>query len=239
MVLKTEKVTKTFGDLLALDEVDVSLERGDILGMIGPNGSGKTTLFNVVSGVYRPVAGDIFFQEKPITGRTPHYICRKGIARTFQIAQPFSQMTLLENVLIGAMWGNGKSLSKGRDAAEEVLDLVGLGEKAHLVPDEVTTEDRRRLELARALATKPEILLLDEMMAGLTPTEVEEVLVLLRQIHASGVTIFMVEHIMQAVMSVCNRIIVLNYGKVIAEGTPEDVVKDEEVIRAYLGDRYV
>jgi len=239
VVLKTEKVTKTFGDLLALDEVDVSLERGDILGMIGPNGSGKTTLFNVVSGVYRPVAGDIFFQEKPITGRTPHYICRKGIARTFQIAQPFSQMTLLENVLIGAMWGNGKSLSKGRDAAEEVLDLVGLGEKAHLVPDEVTTEDRRRLELARALATKPEILLLDEMMAGLTPTEVEEVLVLLRQIHASGVTIFMVEHIMQAVMSVCNRIIVLNYGKVIAEGTPEDVVKDEEVIRAYLGDRYV
>jgi len=239
VVLKTEKVTKTFGDLLALDAVDVSLARGDILGMIGPNGSGKTTLFNVVSGVYRPAAGDIFFQGKSITGRTPHYICRKGIARTFQIAQPFSQMTLLENVLIGAMWGDGKSLSKGRDAAEEVLDFVGLGEKAHLVPDEVTTEDRRRLELARALATKPEVLLLDEMMAGLTPTEIEEVLVLLRQIHASGVTIFMVEHIMQAVMSVCHRIIVLNYGQVIAEGTPGEVVKDEEVIRAYLGDRYV
>ena len=238
-ILKAEKVTKKFGDLVALDAVDVSLGKGDILGMIGPNGSGKTTMFNVVSGVYRPVSGEVYFKDERISGRNPYYICRKGIARTFQIAQPFSQMTLLENVLVGAMWGGGISLSKGRDRAEEILQFVGLGDTMNLVPDEVTTEDRRRLELARALATEPEILLLDEMMAGLTPTEIEQALALLREINKRGITIFMVEHIMRTVMSICNRIIVLNYGKVIAEGFPKDVVKNEEVIKAYLGERYV
>jgi len=238
-LLKTEKVTKKFGELIALNMVDVTLQKGDILGLIGPNGSGKTTLFNVLSGVYKAASGAVIYKGEVISGRKPHYICRRGIARTFQIVQPFSQMTFLENVLVGAMWGASMTLSQGIEKAEEILQFVGLQERINLTPDEATTEDRRRLELARALATDPDILLLDEMMAGLTPTEIEEVLALLRKINSRGITIFMVEHIMKAVMSLCSRIVVLNYGRVIAEGLPQDVVKNEEVVKAYLGDRYV
>lgn len=238
-LLKAEKVTKKFGELIALNMVDVTLQKGDILGLIGPNGSGKTTLFNVLSGVYKAASGAVIYKGEVISGRKPHYICRRGIARTFQIVQPFSRMTFLENVLVGAVWGASMTLSQGIEKAEEILEFVGLQERINLAPDEATTEDRRRLELARALATDPDILLLDEMMAGLTPTEIEAVLALLREINSRGITIFMVEHIMKAVMSLCSRIVVLNYGRVIAEGLPQDVVKNEEVIKAYLGDRYV
>ena len=238
-ILRVEKVTKNFGHLAALGAVDVTLHKGDILGMIGPNGSGKTTLFNVISGIYSPESGKIQYKGQSITGKDPHVICRMGIARTFQVVQPFAQMTLLENVLIGAMYGQGLGLSQGRTKAREVLQFVGLGEKIYLTPDEVTTEDRRRLELARALATDPEIILLDEIMAGLTPTEIEGALHLMRQVNNQGITIFMVEHIMKAVMTISNRIIVLNYGKKIAEGSPKEMVENPEVIKAYLGDRYV
>ncbi len=224
---------------MALHDVDVTLHKGDILGMIGPNGSGKTTLFNVISGIYAPTSGEIRYKGQSITKKKPCIICRMGIARTFQIVQPFSQMTLLENVLIGAMYGRGFSQTRGREKAREILQFVGLKEKMDLTPNEITTEDRRRLELARALATEPEVILLDEIMAGLTPAEMAEALNLLRQINSKGITVFMVEHIMKAVMSICNRIIVLNYGEKIAEGSPQEVAENAEVIKAYLGERYV
>jgi branched-chain amino acid transport system ATP-binding protein len=223
---------------MALNAVDITIDKGDVVGMIGPNGSGKTTLFNVISGIYNPTAGEIRYRGESITRKKPHKICRLGIARTFQIAQPFSQMTLLQNVRIGAMYGRGFNLSEGLDKAKEVLEFVGLLDKYNSIPDAVTTPDRRRLELARALATEPEVILLDETMAGLTPTEIEEVLVLLREVNKRGITIFMVEHIMRAVMNISKRIIVLNYGQKIAEGSPNEVAENPEVIKAYLGDRY-
>jgi branched-chain amino acid transport system ATP-binding protein len=238
-LLTIEKVTKSFGSMLALNEVEMCLHQGEILGMIGPNGSGKTTLFNIISGVYTADGGQIQFKGEFTTRRKPHAICRMGIARTFQIVQPFAQLSLLENVLIGAMFGKGLPQQKARVKAEETLRFVGLGEKISLTPEEVTTEDRRRLELARALATEPELILLDEIMAGLTPTEVEETLTLLRRINARGISIFMVEHIMKAVMTISHRIVVLNYGKKIAEGTPREIAANPEVIKAYLGERYV
>ncbi len=237
-ILRIEKVTKNFGSLIALNGVDVTVNRGDILGMIGPNGSGKTTLFNVISGIYAPASGEIRYKGQKISRRKPHSICRMGIARTFQIVQPFSQMTLLENVLIGAMYGRGLSLSQGRDKAEEILEFVGLREKLHLIPDRITTPDRRRLELARALATEPEVILLDETMAGLTPTEIEDALQLLRRIKTKGITLFIVEHVMKAVMGISERVMALHYGEKIAEGKPEEVAQNAEVIKAYLGDRY-
>jgi len=238
-ILQVEKVTKNFGNLIALQDVDVVLRKGEILGMIGPNGSGKTTLFNVISGIYTPASGEIRFQGRPITNHKPHMICRLGIARTFQIVQPFGQMNLLENVLIGSMYGRGMPIEAGRNKAEEVLYFVGLKDKMYLTPNEVTTEDRRRLELARALATEPQIILLDEIMAGLTPAEIEEALKLLHEVNKRGIAIFMVEHIMKAVMTISTRIIVLNYGQKIAEGSPKETAENPEVIKAYLGDRYV
>jgi len=238
-LLKVERVTKNFGDLTALDAVDVTLDKGVILGMIGPNGSGKTTLFNVISGIYTPASGQVHYRGQTITRKRPHSICRMGIARTFQVVLPFSQMTVLENVMIGALYGSGLSLREAKEKGIEVLEFVGLKDKIHTVPDNITTHDRRRLELARALSTDPEIILLDETMAGLTPTEIEEVLDLLREVNKRGITIFMVEHIMKAVMTLCEKIIVLNYGQKIAEGAPQEVAENEEVIKAYLGDRYV
>lgn len=238
-ILSIQKVTKNFGELKALDAVDVTLNEGVILGMIGPNGSGKTTLFNVISGIYAPASGEVRFKGEKITKKKPHTICRMGIARTFQVVQPFSQMTVLENVTVSALHGRGFGLKDGREKATEVLESVGLKEKIHSLPDNITTPDRRRLELARALATEPEVLLLDETMAGLTPAEIEGVLDLLREMNRRGITIFMVEHIMRAVMTLCERIIVLNYGRKIAEGSPEEVADNKEVIKAYLGDRYV
>lgn len=238
-ILRVEKVTKNFGDLMAIHAVDVTLTKGDILGMIGPNGSGKTTLFNVISGIYAPTSGEVRYKGQSITKKKPHVICRLGIARTFQIVQPFSQMTLLDNVLIGAMYGRSLSQSAARDKAEEILQFVGLKDKIYLTANEITTEDRRRLELARALATEPEVILLDEIMAGLTPAEIGDALNLLRQINNKGITIFMVEHIMKAVMTISNRVIVLNYGEKIAEGTPQEMADNPEVIKSYLGERYV
>jgi branched-chain amino acid transport system ATP-binding protein len=225
-----------FERFVALHTVNVTVNQGDILGMIGPNGSGKTTLFNVISGICTPTSGNVRYKSERISSRKPHMICRMGIARTFQIAQPFSLMTAADNVLVAAMHGAGLSQSEGRKKVAEVMQFVGLESKSRLTPDCMTTCDRRRLELARALATDPELILLDETLAGLTPAEIDSSLELLCKIQSRCITIFMIEHIMRAVMTICNRVVVLNHGEKIAEGTPHEVTGNSEVIEAYLGD---
>jgi branched-chain amino acid transport system ATP-binding protein len=238
VILKVERVCKSFGALAALSDVSLELVQGEILGVIGPNGSGKTTLFNVLTGFFVPDQGEIFFEEKCIS-RTPTYkICRLGLIKTAQIVQPFSGMTVLGNVVIGGLYGQNLSLSKARQKAMEILDWVGLTSIAQVSAESITVAMRRRLELARALATGPKVILLDENMAGLTPSEIEGVLGLLREINARGISLIVVEHIMQAVMGICQRIVVLNYGEKIAEGLPEEVVQKRDVIEAYLGDDY-
>ncbi len=239
-ILRLENVTKRFGGLLALDHVTFSVKHREIMGLIGPNGAGKTTLFNVISGVYKPEEGRVIFKNTDITGWKPHKIARLGIARTHQIVRPFGDLTVLENAMIGALFGKRSdeiTEEEARKIAEEVLDYVGLGEKKDLPARVLNVQEKKRLELARALSAEPELLLLDEVLAGLTPTEVENMITLLRRIRAEkNITIIMIEHVMHAVMNLADRIVVLHFGRKIAEGTPEEVANNPEVITAYLGD---
>ncbi len=240
VILKVEDVTKRFGGLVALADVSFEVYRGEILGLIGPNGAGKTTMFNVITGVYKPEKGRVVFKGVDITGWKPHRIARLGIARTHQIVKPFGDLTVLENTMIGALFGSkSKEMteSKARRVAEEVLEFVGLAEKKDLPARVLNVQEKKRLELARALAEEPELLLLDEVLAGLTPTEVERMLKLLETIRREkGITMIMIEHVMHAVMNLADRIVVLHFGRKLAEGTPEEVANNPEVITAYLGD---
>jgi branched-chain amino acid transport system ATP-binding protein len=235
--LEGKRLIIHFGGLMALQGVDFYITKGEIFGLIGPNGAGKTTLFNILAGVYKPDAGEILFKGESLIGLRPDQICKKGIARTFQIAKPFLNLSVLENVTLGAYFGCSKKEGpkQTRERAEEVIERVGLKEKTDTMANKLTLVERKHLELARALATQPEILLLDEIVGGLNPTETIEMVKTILGIRASGITIFLIEHVLKAVMKVSDRIMVIHYGKKIAEGHPDDIVSNEEVIKAYLG----
>lgn len=236
-ILEGEGVRKYFGGLAAVDHVDFSINQGEIVGLIGPNGAGKTTLFNLISGSLVPTSGMIRFKNKNITGLKPHQICKRGIARTFQLVKLFGEMTALENSMLGFLFGTETEADKSnvKEASLELLDFVGLSSMEKVLGRELTIANQKRLEVARALATKPKLLLLDEVMAGLTPAEVAQATELIRKIRDKGITIFMIEHVMKAMMDISDRIIVLHYGEKIAEGTPKEIAANTKVIEVYLG----
>ncbi len=239
--LRVEGVGMRFGGLWALSDVSFEVQRGTILGMIGPNGSGKTTMMNIISGVYKPTNGRVMYDGKRIADVPTHDVCHSGIARTFQVVKPFANLTVRENVAVGAMYGRLGSKRSGHDAFErtdELLDFIGLARVADRPASDLTIADRKRLEVAKALALDPELLLLDEVMAGLNASEVDEALGLLRTVNERGVTLIVVEHLMKAIMSISKRIVVLAEGKKITEGTPDEVTSSPEVIEAYLGSRF-
>lgn len=235
-ILDVRGVSKRFGGLNAVSDVSFSIADGEILGLIGPNGAGKTTLFNVVNGVYKPDQGKIIFDGKDITGEAPNKVVQLGLARTHQIVKPLNDLTLLDNVTVGACFGREYlDLDDARRVAAEVLERVGLGNRANMLARALTVSGKKRLEVARALASKPKLLLLDEVLAGLNPTEVTQMIELVRKIRDSGISVLMIEHLMQAIMTLSDRIVVLNLGRKLAEGKPEEVAHDQHVIDAYLG----
>jgi branched-chain amino acid transport system ATP-binding protein len=236
-----DNVTKRFGGVAAVDGVTFSVESGEILGIIGPNGAGKTTLLNCISGVYRLDGGDIRWHGASISGLSPYKVARLGVGRTFQIVKPFGSMTVRENVVVGALFGSDEGRPVLRAAlheADSVLELVGLRAKADLPVSVLTIPDRKRLEVARAVATRPRLLLLDEVMAGLNDVEIDDALDMVRTVHETGVTVVLIEHVMRVIVGVCKRVVVLDVGRALADGTPEVVLRDQRVIEAYLGERY-
>lgn len=242
IILEGKKVTKYFGGLAAVKDVDFHLNEKEILGLIGPNGAGKTTLFNCICGIYKPSSGRVILKGEDITGLKPHQVCVRGIGRTFQVVMPFTRMTTLENVMIGVFAGRSgiKDMEEGRREAIRWLEFVGLEEKKDVVVGSLTLADRKALEMARALATHPEIVLLDEVVAGLNPTETMEAIGRVNKIRDElGISVLMVEHVMRAVMNVSERIVVLHHGEKIAEGSPKEIARDKTVIEAYLGEKYI
>jgi len=237
LLLNLEGLTKRFGGLTAVNDVSLELKQEEILGLIGPNGAGKTTLFNMISGTYLPTEGRIYFKGRDITDLPPFKIANLGIARTFQIAKPFAKLSVVDNVKIGSFL-HTRGTGAAEEKARQVVDFVGLGPYATRPAQTLTTAGRKRLELARALATQPELLLLDEVMAGLTPTESAGIVNLIGQIREAGITILVIEHVMKAIMSLSDRVAVIHHGELIAVDPPGDVAKDERVIEAYLGEEF-
>ncbi len=235
--LKIEGLCKSFGGLRAISNVGFEVEEGEIIGLIGPNGSGKTTMLNLITGFLKPDSGTVTYRGKDITGFPRTKVCQQGIARTFQLIKPFLEFTALQNVMVGRMYGREPAMSLKVAAAEsrEVLDRVGLLDKAQALAKDLTLMQRKRLELARALATRPQLLLLDELMAGLNHAEAEDAMRLVKQIRDSKVTIVIVEHIVKAILGLSDRIIVLNMGEKIAEGSPQEIVHNPKVMDVYLG----
>lgn len=237
-LLEVNNLTKNFGGLRAVNDNNFVAKEGEILGLIGPNGAGKTTIFSLITGFHKPDRGTILFREEEIQGLSPHKISKKGIARTFQIAQSFLHMSTLDNVMVGGFI-NDRNTNNVRKSATEILEFTGLVDQKDTLAENLTIVDLRRLEIAKALAVKPNLLLLDEVVAGLNPTETEEAIDIIRKIRDTGITLFIVEHVMHAIMSLSDRIIVVNHGEIIAEGKPQEVAEDEKVIEAYLGEDYL
>ena len=237
-ILEAKGVTKIFGGLVAVKEVDFRVEDGEIVGLIGPNGAGKTTFFNMISGFYPPNGGDVLLNGKSILGLKPNQICKLGMTRTFQIVKPFPELTVLENVMMGAFNHHAKAAA-ARAKATEVMKILGLAERAGELAGNLPVAGRKRVEIAKALATEPQLMLLDEVMAGLTPAEMRQMIDTVRRIRETGVTMVIVEHVMPVIMNLCDRIYVLHHGEKIAEGTPEEIVADKRVTEAYLGEDFM
>jgi branched-chain amino acid transport system ATP-binding protein len=236
-ILEASGLTKTFGGLTAVSQVDFFVNEGEILGLIGPNGAGKTTLFNLLSGAIQMDSGTVIFNGIKISGMKPNQICRLGIGRSFQAAKNFAGMPVHQNILMGALFGKkGQTAAQAAKIVDEVLDFVGLSEQRDKMVPDIPLAHQKRLEVARALATKPKLLLLDEMMAGLNPSEVTEAMELVTKLRSSGITIIMIEHVMKAIMTICDRIVVLHHGAKIAEGVPQEIATSKAVIEVYLGE---
>jgi branched-chain amino acid transport system ATP-binding protein len=236
-LLEVENVSKAFGGVLAVNRVSFHLSQGEVLGLIGPNGAGKSTLFDILSGIFKPNTGTVRFNNKDITGMAPYKICERGIARTFQLVKPFNRLSPLQNVMVGRAYGSQPALNtrQARLESERILAFIRLASKQTMMAGMLSLVDRKRLEIARALATKPKLLLLDEMMAGLNPAELDDAIALVKAIRDSGVSLIVVEHVMKVIMGISDRIIVLKAGEKLADGTPQEIVSNREVVKAYLG----